>query len=102
MIARNPVHEDSRDPVAALLGTAFATSDRPDVVGFKSLYCFARDEGYPLKQHCFPTLSAPDRAAVVILLNQPVAAVSTPTPQVGELFHYLEAYLRTHTDILVD
>src|SRR5262249_227979 len=53
LLARNPVHEESRISVATLLRTAlaaFATGQRPDAVFFKSLYCFARDEGYPVKQ----------------------------------------------------
>src|SRR5882724_4920094 len=46
LIARNPVHEDSRTTVAELLRTAFAAfavAERPDIVFFKSLYRFARD-----------------------------------------------------------
>src|SRR4051812_42059459 len=53
IVARNPVHEDERPQVAALLRTAFGafeTAARPDIVFFKSLYCFARDEGYPVKE----------------------------------------------------
>lgn len=105
LIARNPVHEDSRLAVATLLRTAlaaFATSARPDVVFFKSLYCFARDEGYPIKEQWFPALSAADQATAVALLNLPLAA-QTVTPTVAaELTHRLEAYLRTHTEILFD
>src|SRR5882724_9611797 len=57
LIARNPVHEESRPAVTQLLRTAFsafATAARPDIVYFKSVYCFARDEGYPVKQEWFP------------------------------------------------
>ncbi len=105
LIARNPVHEESRAAVDTLLHTAFsafASSDRPDIVGFKSLYCFARDEGYPLKQHWFPTLPRDDRADVTALLNQPVAALATATDRVAHLHRRLEDYLRGHTDILVE
>ncbi len=105
LIARNPVHEESREAVDALLHTAFhafASVDRPDIVGLKSLYCFARDEGYPLKQHWFPTLPRDDRTDLVALLNQPVAALDTPTDRVAHLHRRLEDYLRGHTDILVD
>lgn len=105
LIARNPVHEESRAAVAGLIGTAlaaFATSDRPDVVGFKSLYCFARDEGYPLKQQWWPTLPREDRNDVATLLNQPVAEQTSPTEQVAHLHRCLEDYLRSHTEILID
>ncbi|WP_221031030.1 hypothetical protein [Actomonas aquatica] len=105
LIARNPVHEESRESVDALLHTAlhaFATSDRPDIVGFKSLYCFARDEGYPLKQHWYPTLPRDDRTDLAALLNQPVAELVTSTDRVAHLQRRLEDYLRGHTDILVE
>lgn len=104
-IARNPVHEESRGAVAHLLHTAlgaFATSARPDAVFFKSLYCFARDEGYPLKQQWFPTLPAADRAAVATLLNRPLAEQSAPPEAVARLQRRLEEYLRGHTEILLD
>lgn len=105
LIARNPVHEESREAVDALLHTAltaFATADRPDIVGFKSFYCFARDEGYPLKQHWFPTLPREDRTDLAALLNQPVAELITSTERVTHLHRRLEDYLRGHTDILID
>jgi hypothetical protein len=65
LVARNPVHEEGRAQVATLLRTAlgaFATAARPDIVYFKSLYCFARDEGYPVKEQWFPTLPSADAA----------------------------------------
>lgn len=105
LIARNPVSEESRAAVYHLVGTAltaFATSDRPDIVGFKSLYCFARDEGYPLKQQWFPTLPREDREAVAVLVNQPLELQSLPPPAVARLHQRMADYLRGHTDILVD
>ena len=65
--------EESRRAVTSLLRTALAalaTGARPDIVYLKSLYCFARDEGYPLKQQWFPLLPAADRATVAPLLNR--------------------------------
>ena len=105
LIARNPVHEDSRRPVATLVRTAlaaFAEGSRPDLVFFKSLYCFARDEGYPLKQQWFPTLPAADRAIVATLLNRPLAEQTAKTSVVARLIRRLEEYLRGHTEILLE
>lgn len=105
LVARNHVPEESREPVYALLKTAFATlaaGGRPDVVYLKSLYCFARDEGYPLKQEWFPSLVAADRAAFATVLKQPVAEQTTPADVVDRLQHQLERYLRGHTDVLLD
>jgi hypothetical protein len=105
LIARNPVEEESRSGVAALLRTAFGafgTSDRPDIVYLKSIYRFGRDEGYPLKEQWFPTLPSADRAALATLLNRPLAEQSATPEQVLRLQRRLEEYLRGHTDILVD
>jgi hypothetical protein len=105
LVARNPVHEDSRIQVAALLRqafAAFAAGARPDLVWFKSLYCFARDEGYPVKQQWFPTLAAADREAVAALLNLPLAEQTASLVAVARLQQRLADYLRGHTEILLD
>lgn len=105
LVARNNVPEESRESVYTLLKTVFATlasGGRPDVVYLKSLYCFARDEGYPLKQEWYPTLVADDRAAFAAVLNQPVADQTTPADTVDGLRTQLERYLRGHTDVLLD
>lgn len=105
LIARNPVHEDSRTAVATLLRTAlaaFAASPRADIVFFKSLYCFARDEGYPVKQQWFPTLVTADQHLAVDLLNTPLAAQTASAADTTRLTRHLENYLRAHTEILFD
>lgn len=105
LIVRNPVDEDSRPAVAELLRgafAAFASASRPDLVYFKSLYRFARDEGYPLKQQWFPTLPSADRAEVAALLNRPLAEQSAAPPAVARLQRRLEEYLRGHTEILLE
>lgn len=104
LIARNPTHEETRAAVHRLLQTAFATfatATRPDVVWFKSLYCFARDEGHPLKQHWFPTLPADDRARVTELLNRPTAEQTVDRDHVTRLHRRLEEYLEGHTELLL-
>ena len=104
LVVRNPVHEDSRTQVAALLRQAFASfagGARPDLVWFKSLYCFARDEGYPVKQQWFPTLPAADREAVATLLNRPLAEQTATIAAVARLQRRLEEYLTGHTEILL-
>ncbi len=104
LVARNPMHEDSRASVAALLRQAFASfaaGARPDFVWFKSLYCFARDEGYPVKQQWFPTLPAEDRENVAQLLNRPLAEQTAAPAAVLRLQARLEEYLTGHTEILL-
>lgn len=105
LIARNPVDEESRAAVTELLRkafAAFAAGARPDVVYFKSLYRFARDEGYPLKEQWFPTLPAADRGEVATLLNRPLAEQTAAPSEVARLQRRLDEYLRGHTEILME
>jgi hypothetical protein len=68
----------------------------------KSLYRFARDEGYPVKEQWFPSLPAADRETVATLLNRPASGQTTELPLVAKLQHRMEDYLRGHTEILLD
>jgi len=104
LIARNPVLEESRPQVAALVRTAiaaFATAERPEIVGFKCLYCFARGEGHPVKQQWFPLLTAADRETVAVLLNRPLAEQTAAPDTVARLQRALEEYLKGNTEILI-
>lgn len=105
LVARNTVSEESRLAVATLLRQAlasFASDARPDRVWFKSLYRFARDEGYPLKEEWFPTLPLSDRENVAVLLNRPLAEQTASAEVVARLTRRLEDYLRGHTEILLE
>lgn len=105
IIVRNPVHEESRTGVYALLRQAFAafgSAHRPDLVYFKALFCFARDEGYPVKQEWWEGLSAAHRAAAADILNRPLAVQTAAEPAVADLTQRLEDYLRAHTEILLE
>ena len=105
LITRNPGPEDSRPAIAELLRSAlpaFAAGLRPDIVYLKSLYRFARDEGYPLREHWFPTLPSADRTVVATLLNRPLAEQTATGEEVARLERRLAEYLRGHTEIIVD
>ena len=105
VIARNSVSEDSRERVYTLVRqtlAAFATARRPDIIHLKALYCFARDEGYPVKQDWLRSLAAADRAAAAEILNQPLAAQTADAPVVARLSARLGDYLRGHTEILLE
>lgn len=105
LVARNAVSPEGRAAAADLLRTAlaaFASGARPDLVWFKSLYRFARDQGYPLKEQWFPTLPAADRDTVAALVNLPLAAQTAAPAAVARLTARLAEYLRGHTEILVD
>jgi hypothetical protein len=104
VISRNPVHEESRENVARMLGTALdalSAGPRPDVVYLKSLYVFARDEGYPVKQEWLPSLGAADLAVAKGVLNRRLDAQDSTVPEVARLRRSLEGYLGSSTDIII-
>ena len=105
LVARNPVPEESRASIHALLHTAFAAfagDASADTVYLKCLYCFARDEGYPVKQQWFPALSPSDRELAAALLNRPLAAQTVMSADAARLLLCLEDYLRRQTEIVLD
>ncbi len=105
LAVRNPVAAESRSPVFELLRAALAAmadTPRPDVVLFKSLYRFARDEGYPVREEWRTGLTATDRTEVDALLDRPVRAAQTSGAAVARLQRRLEDYLQANTEIILD
>jgi hypothetical protein len=104
VVSRNPVHEESRGSVARMLGTALdalASGARPDAVHLKSLYLFARDEGYPVQQEWLPSLSPADLAVARAVLNRRLDAQDSAAADVARLRSSLEAYLGASTEIII-
>jgi len=104
-LARNRVPEEVRAGVMQLLRRsldAFAQHARPDITHLKALYSFARDEGYPLRQHWLPTLPLSLRELAKAVLSQPLAEQNPPPETVAALHTHLCHYLRHHTEILVN
>jgi len=108
LVVRNPVPEESRASVYTLLHTAFAAfaTDAPsDIVYLKCLYSFARDEGYPVKQHWLASLVPALHAVATRLLHTPLsglAATDYAKADSEKLLRQLEHYLRSHTEIILD
>jgi hypothetical protein len=102
LFARNPVSDESRPAVAALLRSslaALAAGGRPDITWLKALYCFLRDEGYPVKQQWWPELPEADRELAAQLLNQPLAAQTAAPDTVAPITRRLEEWVHRETEI---
>lgn len=102
LVTRNPVTDDSRPDVMGLLRQSLAALDlgsRPDLVWLKALFCFLRDEGYPVKQVWWQNLPPDDRTAATHILNQPIAAQTPAADQVSRLRHHLEAWVARDTEL---
>ncbi len=106
LLARNPVHEESRAAVLALLGTALqAWSDgrRADAVALKALYTFARDEGYPVKEEWAAGLRGSDLEYARRVLNEPLAALDgIAADSVARLRESLRRYLRGGAELVLE
>ncbi len=104
LIARNPVDEDSRGALMNLLRQSLAALEqgaRPDLVWFKALFCFLRDEGYPVKQQWWAQLPAPDGEAAAQILNQPVATQNPEPKLVASLTRQLQDWIAQETEVRV-
>ncbi len=102
LVTRNPAPDESRSSIADLLRsslTALAGGGRPDIAWLKALYCFLRDEGYPVKQQWWPQLSATDREAAAQMLNQPLAAQTADVVTVAGIVRRLEDWVKAETEI---
>lgn len=102
LLMRNPVPDESREPIAELLRQTFAAlaaHPRADVVWLKTLFCFLRDEGYPVKQQWWQGLPAEDRDASAQVLNQPLAGQDPEAALVSRLTRSLEDWLKRETEL---
>ncbi len=105
LIAQNPVGPESRLAVLTLLRealAAFATRQRPEIVLLKSVYRFARDEGYPVRQEWLASVPEAERAAVLDLLTQPVKDSTASADEVGVWQRRLDDYLRSEADLVIE
>lgn len=105
LVQRNPVPDESRQPVASLLRQCFGALDqgaRPDLVWLKTLFCFLRDEGYPVKQHWWTHLDPADRIFASQLLYQPIADQSPDAVTVRRLTDHLAHWVASDTELRID
>jgi hypothetical protein len=105
LIAHNPVGPESRLAVMTLLRealAAFATRLRPEIVLLKSVYRFARDEGYPVRQEWLASIPEAERPAVLDLLTQPVKVSTASAAEVAVWQRRLDDYLRGEADLVIE
>ncbi len=104
LVCRNPVADESRAAVAGLLRsslTALGAGGRPDIIWLKTLFCFLRDEGYPVKQQWWLELSASERELAATLINQPLAAQLATSETVAVIIRRLEEWMQRETEVRV-
>lgn len=103
VIARNPMHDESRVTVAGLLERAleaWETGVRPDAIYFKSLFLLARDEGFPVRESWIRNLAEVDRTMADAILRQPAGAQVVLLSDAKRLTGALEGYLAQEHDFM--
>ncbi len=103
ILHRNLPREVPAEAIYELFETALDAWERglqPDIVFFKSLYLFARGEGYPILQEWLNQLSDPGRREAKSLVNLPVQDQTLDPKQVKAWIVKLKHYIAHHTDIL--
>jgi hypothetical protein len=96
VLVRNPVPDESRAAVYALLKRAleaWAGGGRSDAIYLKSLYLLARDEGYPVREEWWRRLPVDDQDAAESVLRRPAGGQVVAAPGVARLTTSLEEYL---------
>lgn len=101
-LLRNPMHEESSEDLFRLAERAYdALNDGrpPNAVMLKTLYVFARDEGYPVLEDWASKLPPQTANAAATLLNTPLANIDLPREAQQSAFASLAHYIEHHTHI---
>jgi hypothetical protein len=102
LVQHNPIPDESRPSIGALLRQTLASLEagaRPDLVWFKALFCFLRDEGYPVKQQWWQQLGSTERDTATQMLNQPIAQQNPEPALVARLTQRLQDWIAGDTEI---
>lgn len=80
---------------------AFAEKQRPQPVLLKSLFLFARHEGYPVKEEWLATLPSHAHTSVAHVLQSPVEDCEVDASVIEGHIRSLEAYFLHYTDLIL-
>lgn len=102
LLLANPIHEETTEDLLRLAERAFdALNDGrpPQAVMLKTLYVFARDEGYPILEDWASKLSPQIASKVATLLKTPLAEIQLDEASQKSAFASLAHYVEHHTHI---
>ncbi|MEO0794956.1 MAG: hypothetical protein AAFX93_07335 [Verrucomicrobiota bacterium] len=102
---QNMLHAEFFEPMAQLANEAFhafETLPLPYCIYLKSVYRFAREEGYPVRQQWMTHLPQRERETAHDIIHKPLGEQSEHAESESqELTVKLERWLRSETDIIV-
>lgn len=105
ILIRNASHLEDHERIfqrAQQLFRALEASALPHVAVLKAFYLFLREEGYPVKEDWWKSLSPGDRTTAAALLTRPLKEIEL-SPDATEPEHLLDSlrsWVRAQTDIL--
>jgi recombinational DNA repair protein (RecF pathway) len=100
---RNLLHMETYAAAWTLLQAALAAlaaKPAPEVVLLKTLFQFARHEGYPVHAHWLAPKAAAERAAISTVLRQPLDGIDCPQQRVSDWTTDLLLFFGRETDLL--
>jgi len=104
ILRANLDHTEDFAAVGALLEKALGGYEknlRPEACTLKSLYLYARQEGYPVREGWRAGLPEGEASALEAVLREPLEEQSTPPAQLAQLRQALETWLERETDIRI-
>lgn len=95
---------DEKPEFARLLAKTFdaiKNAADADAVKIKFLYAFAKNQGYPVKEEFFNSLSAGDKESFTSIINTPASFIEPETSRSGKLIERVCRWIESSTDILL-
>lgn len=102
LILLNPMHAENCDDTFTLLAkalNALCQGLHPQAILLKSLYVFARDEGYPVLEDWIQGLDQRLAPHVANIINSPLAQLDTPKDLQKSAFDSLAFYVEHNTHV---
>ena len=104
ILAKNLARETEVEKVYQLFSKGLDAWERriqPEAIFFKSLFVYARDEGYAVKHDWFEKLKHSDRTEVAMIINTPIPELQIKSERVLHWNEELKHYIQYYTDILL-
>ncbi len=101
---KNLAHVETFEKLYDLTATAFRSWEKgydAEVVLLKSLYLFARQEGYPVKEDWWQAIPAKEREKSASILNKKIELLEPGDPAYTDLLDNLKDWIIRRTDILL-
>ncbi len=102
LMLKNPIHEEAWSRLFESLEKGFESWEAgaaPEVVYFKMLYLFARDEGFPVREDWWRRLPSRQRAEADQRLHLPLSEQPGSDTAPEKLIENLERWLQGHHEI---